>query len=296
MAVLPGIQRGYNVTHSRLDEFISFGDWVRRRRKTLDLTQADLARRIGCVAVTIKKIEREERRPSPEMAQLLADHLAIPQARRADFMRLARGQFAVASPEALPPPRFLLSGLPPTQAAPSRFVARAAELAWLEAHLKLALAGQGRVVFISGEAGEGKTGLMAEFARRAQAAQPDLVVAGGNCNAQTGPGDPYLPFRDGLSMLTGDLETRWLAGDISSEQVLQLWALLPHTIEIILEHGPDLIDRLIPGAALIQRLAVYAPGRADWLDRLQSLARQPQARPAALAVTPEALEPGDNTA
>ena len=31
-----------------IDEPASFGYWVRRRRKALDLTQADLARKVGC--------------------------------------------------------------------------------------------------------------------------------------------------------------------------------------------------------------------------------------------------------
>ncbi|MCB0160729.1 MAG: helix-turn-helix transcriptional regulator, partial [Caldilineaceae bacterium] len=42
----------------------SFGYWVRRQRLALDMTQADLARAVGCATVTISKIERDERRPS----------------------------------------------------------------------------------------------------------------------------------------------------------------------------------------------------------------------------------------
>jgi len=76
------------------------------------------------------------------------------------------------------------------------FVARERELAKLDRFLKLALAGQGRVAFVTGEAGSGKTTLVQEFARRAQDAHADLRVASGNCNAYTGIGDPYLPFRE----------------------------------------------------------------------------------------------------
>ncbi len=61
-------------------------------------------------------------------------------------------------------------------------------------------------VFLLGEAGSGKTSLMREFGRMAQEAHPDLLVVGGQCNAQTGPGDPFRPFRDILGILTGDLE------------------------------------------------------------------------------------------
>ena len=47
------------------------------------------------------------------------------------------------------------------------FVARERELEQLDALLKGALAGQGRVVFITGEAGSGKTALAQAFTRRA---------------------------------------------------------------------------------------------------------------------------------
>jgi transcriptional regulator with XRE-family HTH domain len=41
-----------------------FGYWIRRQRKALDLTQQDLADRVGCSLTAIKKIEADERRPS----------------------------------------------------------------------------------------------------------------------------------------------------------------------------------------------------------------------------------------
>jgi transcriptional regulator with XRE-family HTH domain len=48
-----------------------FGSWMRARRKMLDLTQAALARRVGCAAVTIKQFESGQRRPSRQIAELL---------------------------------------------------------------------------------------------------------------------------------------------------------------------------------------------------------------------------------
>ena len=38
-----------------MDEMASFGYWLRRRRKALDLTQATLAERVGCALITIQK-------------------------------------------------------------------------------------------------------------------------------------------------------------------------------------------------------------------------------------------------
>jgi predicted ATPase len=88
------------------------------------------------------------------------------------------------------------------------FVAREPELAKLDEHLKAALAGQGRVVFVTGDAGSGKTALMQEFARQAMATHGDLLIAAGSCNAQSAIGDPYLPFVEILQLLTGDIEAK----------------------------------------------------------------------------------------
>ena len=76
---------------------ISFGHWIRRRRKSLDLTQKQLAERVGCATATIVKIEADERRPSREIAQLLAERLGIPLEERAEFMRVARRERRVAA-------------------------------------------------------------------------------------------------------------------------------------------------------------------------------------------------------
>ncbi|MFN2199990.1 MAG: ATP-binding protein [Caldilineaceae bacterium] len=73
----------------------SFGYWVRRRRQALDITQAALAEEVGCATVTITKIERDERRPSVQMANLLANRLVIPDNEREQFVAAARGRMAV---------------------------------------------------------------------------------------------------------------------------------------------------------------------------------------------------------
>jgi transcriptional regulator with XRE-family HTH domain/tetratricopeptide (TPR) repeat protein len=280
-----GIQGGYKMINGEMNDIVSFGGWVRQRRKVLDLTQAALAKQVGCAVVTIKKIEQDERRPSRQMAQLLADQLAIPNSVRDDFIKMGRGQFvpSISSPqEALRPPAFLQHIAPSIKQDQPPFVARERELAQLDGHLETTLAGNGQVVFILGEAGRGKTRLMAEFARRAQETHLDLVVAVGHCNAQAGSGDPYLPFRDVLNMLTGDLEARWIAGNISPEQVLRLWALLPHTIQAITERGPTLIDLLVLGMPLVRRIIPYIPHQVDWLEKFQTLLEQQKTQPANL--------------
>src|SRR5512134_3518348 len=70
----------------------SFGYWLRRRRKALDLTQEELARQVACALVTIKKIEQDERRPSRLMAERLADCLQILAEERTLFIQAARAE------------------------------------------------------------------------------------------------------------------------------------------------------------------------------------------------------------
>jgi len=152
------------------------------------------------------------------------------------------------------------------------FVARERELLQLEEFLKLALSGKGRVVFLTGEAGSGKTTLIRDLTRRALEIHPDLIIASGNCNAHTGVGDPYLPFREILGLLTGDVEALWAGGTIPKELARRLWNTLPLTAQALVEYGSDLIGTFIPGTALVNRVMTYAPQETNWLTQLKELA------------------------
>jgi len=132
------------------------------------------------------------------------------------------------------------------------FVARERELSQLERSIKEVIEGNGQIAFVAGEAGRGKTALLDEFARRAQENYPNLVVAIGNCNAFSGLGDPYLPFRDILGMLTGDIESKWAAGSITRGQAQNLLALSPAAVKAVLNEGVHLIDVLIPASSLLK--------------------------------------------
>jgi predicted ATPase/class 3 adenylate cyclase/Tfp pilus assembly protein PilF len=72
-----------------------FGRWLQRRRKALDLTQGELARRVGCAVETLRKIEADARRPSRQIAERLADALELPKAEGAAFVRAARPELSV---------------------------------------------------------------------------------------------------------------------------------------------------------------------------------------------------------
>jgi len=160
-----------------MDEPTSFGYWVRRRRKALDLTQGDLARRVGCAEVTIQKIEADERRPAAQIAALLAEQLQIPPNERAAFLSAARGKLMPergASPAAAtrPSSREARASTPPHNlpSALTSFIGRTRELATTAAMLA-----EARLLTLTGPAGSGKTRLALELAGAVLEQFPDGV-------------------------------------------------------------------------------------------------------------------------
>jgi predicted ATPase/tetratricopeptide (TPR) repeat protein/transcriptional regulator with XRE-family HTH domain len=138
-----------------------FGAWLKGRRKSLDLTQAELASQVGCAVVTVKKIETAAQRPSKQMAERLAKVLAIPALEAAAFVAFARGLRAT-------PPRMPASGVGAALAAhlpspPTAFVGRSQELPQL---MQLLDDPSCRLVTLVGLGGIGKTRLAIEAAQR----------------------------------------------------------------------------------------------------------------------------------
>ncbi len=153
-----------------MDVETSFGRWLRQRRRALDLTQDDLARRVGCALVTIQKLEAEERRPSRLLAERLADCLQVAADERAAIITLARGEpyrdpAAVEAPEhQLRAPQQPPSNLP---APLTRLIGRKQDIAAVRNAL---LRGEVRLLTLVGPPGIGKTGLSLAVARDVQAA------------------------------------------------------------------------------------------------------------------------------
>lgn len=136
----------------------SFGYWIRRRRKALDLTQEELAQQVGCAVVSLRKIEADQRHPSPQMAQRLAIlDLALPSGELAEFMAAALGQRATFHlPMNAAPAGRSRSNLP---ASVTSLVGRSAELAEIGDCLR----GTGtRLLTLTGPVGVGKTRLALE--------------------------------------------------------------------------------------------------------------------------------------
>src|SRR5687767_406787 len=75
---------------------VSFGAWLKRRRTALGLTQEQLALQISCSTSALRKFEAEERRPSAQIIQQLAEVFGISPDERAAFLRFARGDWKAA--------------------------------------------------------------------------------------------------------------------------------------------------------------------------------------------------------
>jgi DNA-binding SARP family transcriptional activator len=125
------------------------------------------------------------------------------------------------------------------------FFARSEEIAVLTSRLETAIGGSGQLAFVAGEAGSGKTALMRELTDQAHARDTNLLVSWGSCNAVTGPGDPYLPFRNVLGCVMSDLETCWSRGSLTTSEARRAWEALPKSARALLELGPDLIGGLV---------------------------------------------------
>ena len=160
----------------------SFGYWLKRRRKALDMTQEALAARVSCSGYAIRKIEADERRPSRPLAERLAEALGIPDGERAAFVDAAR---SVGRPQPLPVdsrPRRAADAAPalPTDNAPSAeitpLVGRDSELERLDALLEAVRRGGRRLALIEGEPGIGKSRLLREIGRHARLAEMPMFA------------------------------------------------------------------------------------------------------------------------
>src|SRR5512136_930397 len=154
----------------------TFGEWLRQQRSQLRLTREQFAERVGCSVALLRKIEDGERRPSTQIAELIASTLNIPAADRATFVRVARGELnlerlpailkTVAVPIAPPRPRVNLPVLPTPLIGRQREVEELGQLL-RDPHCRL--------LTLVGPGGMGKTRLAIETASQLQAVFADGV-------------------------------------------------------------------------------------------------------------------------
>jgi predicted ATPase/transcriptional regulator with XRE-family HTH domain len=153
----------------------SFGHWLRLKRKALDLTREQLAERVGYSAATIRKIEDEERHPSAQVVERLAEVFNIPQDDRINFSRFARGDLNSAPSQSVENRPWRVS----RRSTPSNLPATTTSLIGREKEIRDVydyLIGENiRLVTLTGPPGIGKTRLSIEAARQSLPDFPDGV-------------------------------------------------------------------------------------------------------------------------
>ena len=188
------------------DRTDSFGYWLRRRRKALDLTQEALGLRVSCSGFTIRKIEADERRPSRGLADRLATALAIPEEERRAFLDAARAQHATSRLPLNPRPvgagthtatNTSIPSLPGSAISSASdstlFVGRNNEYKLLIELTSQLATGTGYTVLIEGEPGIGKSRLLREIAHYAY--MHDVATLATNCY-EIERATPYQPVID----------------------------------------------------------------------------------------------------
>jgi predicted ATPase/transcriptional regulator with XRE-family HTH domain len=227
----------------------SFGVWLKLRRKSLDLTQAALAARVGCAAVTIRKLEAEVQRPSRQLAELLAQHLDIPADEWAAFVQLAR--VGLDTPPNLPPARNISHPSPlaraklPLPATP--LIGREHEIAMVCELLQRA---DVRLLTLIGPGGVGKTRLALAAATELAPSFADGVVF-----------IDLSPIRD--AALVGSAIAQAL--EVQEQGRQPLAAVLAHVLRdrhmlLVLDN----VEQVVAAAPLLAELLAAAP-QTKWL-------------------------------
>src|SRR4026207_951095 len=133
-----------------MQEETSFGIWLRKQRRTLDLSRRAFADQVGCAEVTLRRIEAGTLKPSRELASILLEKLGIPEIERTQWITFARGLSGFPQQSVLPSNK-PITNLP---ASLTSFVGREKEISDV-----IGLISKHRLVTLMGPAGIGKTRL-----------------------------------------------------------------------------------------------------------------------------------------
>ena len=150
----------------------TFGEWLQEQRSLRRLTREEFAKRVGCSVSALRKIEYGVRRPSAQIAELMANGLDVPLEERSTFVRVARGELSVE--RLLPESKLIATNITPQKTNipifPTPLIGRQRETEQLS---QLLCDTQCRLVTLVGPGGIGKTRLAIEASTNVQEFFPD---------------------------------------------------------------------------------------------------------------------------
>jgi predicted ATPase/DNA-binding winged helix-turn-helix (wHTH) protein len=120
--------------------------------------------------------------------------------------------------------------------SPSKLLGRDAALAQLRQWLEIALTGNCQTVFVTGEAGIGKTTLVEAFLEQLG---PGICILRGQCLEQYGSSEAYLPILDALSRLDDDAKIIEALRNCAPSWILQI----PHLTTVSEREGISGVTR-----------------------------------------------------
>jgi len=227
---------------------LTFGRWLKQRRKELDLTQQTLANLVGCTVTMIRKIESDLRQPSRQLARRLAERLQLSSEQQATFVELARQRGAPEVSTAIKTARRPAQGahnLPPQLSA---LVGRAEDV---DSICDLLQRETVRLVTISGPTGVGKSRLALHAAAELLPAFPDGVFVV--------PLESITPYPALLRAAIEQILGVTPAGEESADEALLAFLrgrqllLVLDTFDHLTSVAPSLTDLLVacPGLKLL---------------------------------------------
>src|SRR5262249_25234144 len=126
---------------------------------------------------------------------------------------------------------------------PAHFVGRESTLDRLQRGIEAAWRGTRQIVFVTGEPGIGKTGVVEAFLERV-AVDPRVWIAHGQCAETYGTPEPYLPVLDAFGRLCREGDGDWLVTLLHKYAPTWL-AQMPWLLD---SADPDGVDRALLGA------------------------------------------------
>jgi predicted ATPase/DNA-binding XRE family transcriptional regulator len=150
------MEKPIQFTGKDMSKQVSFGTWLRQRRRMLDLTQKALADQVGCAEITVRQMEADALKPSKGLALILLEKLNMPSGEHEAWLRFARGLSGFPDNSAVSLENKPLTNLPATL---STFIGREKERDEVIGFLK-----NNRLVTLTGAGGIGKTRLSIQVA------------------------------------------------------------------------------------------------------------------------------------